>query len=57
MKDIKRIVDKTSIIIENTKKTKPYVFDMELVNKFIRTSVDCILSDLKQLGIYWISDK
>ena len=52
MKDIKRIVDKTSIIIENTKKTKPYVFDMELVNKFIRTSVDCILSDLKQLGIY-----
>ena len=52
MKDIKRIVDKTSISIENTKKTKPYVFDMELVNKFIRTSVDCILSDLKQLGIY-----
>lgn len=52
MDKIKIIVDQAGIILENTKKTKAYVFDMNLVNKFIKTSVECILSDLKQLGIY-----
>ena len=52
MDKIKIIVDQAGIILENTKKTKAYIFNMKLVNKFIKTSVECILSDLKQLGIY-----
>ena len=52
MDKIKIIVDQAGIILENTKKTKAYIFDMKLVNKFIKTSVECILSDLKQLGVY-----
>lgn len=51
MDKIKIIVDQASIIIENTKETKPYVFDMNLVNKFIKTSTDYILSNLKDIGV------
>lgn len=45
------IINQASIIIENTKETKPYIFDMNLVNKFIKTSVDYILSNLKEIGV------
>ena len=45
------IINQASIIIENTKESKSYVFDMNLVNKFIKTSVDYILSNLKDIGV------
>ena len=45
------IINQASIIIENTKETKSYIFDMNLVNKFIKTSVDYILSNLKEIGV------
>lgn len=47
MDKIDLIVNQAGIIIENTKESKSYVFDMNLVNKFIKMSVDCILSNLK----------
>lgn len=51
MNRIDVIINQASIIIENTKETKPYIFDMNLVNKFIKTSVDYILSNLKEIGV------
>lgn len=51
MNSIDVIINQASIIIENTKETKPYIFDMNLVNKFIKTSVDYILSNLKEIGV------
>ena len=46
---IQIIIDQAGIIIENTKESKSYVFDMDVVNKFIKTSVDYILSNLKDI--------
>lgn len=43
------IINQEVIIIENTKESKSYVFDMDVVNKFIKTSVDYILSNLKYI--------
>lgn len=51
MKNIKIIIDKLGIIIENTKINKPYIFDVEQINKFIKLSVNIILNNLKELGI------
>ncbi len=51
MNKIYIIVDQAGIILENTKESKSYVFDMNLVNKFIKTSVDYILSNLKDIGV------
>ncbi len=47
MNKINLIIDKTGIIIENTKESKAYVFDMKVIKKFIDTSVKYIFSDLK----------
>lgn len=47
MNRIDLIVNQAGIIIENTKESKSYVFDMNLVNKFIKMSVDYILSSLR----------
>lgn len=52
MDKIKIIIDQAGLIVENTKEGKAYVFDMKLVNKFIKMSVDYILSDLKDLRVY-----
>lgn len=49
MDKIQIIIDQAGIIIENTKESKSYVFDMNVVNKFIKTSVDYILSNLKDI--------
>ena len=49
MNKIQIIIDQAGIIIENTKESKSYVFDMDVVNKFIKTSVDYILSNLKDI--------
>lgn len=51
MNKIQIIIDQAGIIIENTKESKSYVFDMDVVNKFIKTSVDYILSNLKDIRV------
>ena len=51
MDKIQIIIDQAGIIIENTKESKSYVFDMDVVNKFIKTSVDYILSNLKDIKV------
>lgn len=51
MDKIKVIIDKAGIIIENSKESKSYVFDMDIVNKFINTSVNYILSNLHDINI------
>lgn len=51
MNKIYVIIDQAGIILENTKENKSYIFDMNLVNKFIKTSVDYILSNLKEIGV------
>lgn len=50
MEDIQIILDKTSVIIENTKINKDLVFDIKNIKKFISTSVNLILAVLKQLN-------
>ena len=49
MDKIQIIIDQAGIIIENTKESKSYVFNMDVVNKFIKTSVYYILSNLKDI--------
>lgn len=51
MDKIDIIINQAGIIIENTKENKAYVFDMEVINKFIHTSVEYILSNLKDMGV------
>ena len=51
MDKIDIIINQAGIIIENTKENKAYVFDMNVVNKFIKTSVDYILSNLKDIKL------
>ena len=45
------IVNQAGIIIENSKKSKAYIFDIEEINKFIDFSVNVILNNLKELGV------
>ena len=45
------IINQVSIIIENTKKNKDLVFNIDNINKFIETSVDLIIAKLKELNI------
>ncbi len=51
MDKIDIIINQAGIIIENTKENKAYVFDMEVINKFIHASVEYILSNLKDIGV------
>ena len=51
MDKIKIIVDKMSIIIENSKMTKNLIFNIDSVKTFIDTSVDLIINELKKLDI------
>ena len=44
MNNIKLVVDKMGIIIENSKESKNYMFDLKSIEKFIDISVDLILS-------------
>ncbi len=48
---ISLIVDKTGLIIENSKKTKELIFDIEQINNFIKMNVEIIYSNLKELKI------
>ena len=49
MNEIKTIVDKTSIIIKNSKEHKDFVFNIENIKKFIERSTELILAQLKEL--------
>ena len=51
MDKLNLIIDKASVIIENTKQTKSYFFDIEEVKKFIDFSVNGILDNLKEIGV------
>ncbi len=51
MDKIDIIVNKAGIIIENTKETKSYLFDITEIKKFIVFSSKVILENLKELGI------
>ncbi len=55
MDKIDIIINQAGIIIENTKESKAYVFDMKVINKFIKTSVEYILSNLKDIGVVKIN--
>lgn len=45
------IVDKAGEIIENTKVHKDMVFNMKNVHKFIETTIDLIMDNLKELNV------
>lgn len=51
MENIGTIIDKTAIIIENSKEYKDFVFNIENIKKFINTSTELILAQLKELNI------
>ena len=51
MDRLKVIIDKASIIIENSKKHKSYIFDINEIERFISFSSNTILNDLKLMGI------
>ena len=51
MDKVQLIVDKASVIIENTKVHKDYVFDVSSIETFINTSTNLILAKLEELGI------
>jgi hypothetical protein len=46
---LKVIQDQASIIIENSKIKKDYIFNIENIKKFIDTSVDLTLSVIKDI--------
>lgn len=49
MDKIQTIIDKTGIIIKNATPTKSYIFDIEIINKFIDFSVSNILANIDNL--------
>ena len=51
MEKIKLIIDKASIIIENSKVTKDLVFNMDNIKTFIKTSVELTLSKLEEIQV------
>lgn len=51
MENIRTIIEKTAIIIENSKEYKDFVFNIENIKKFINTSTELILAQLKELNI------
>lgn len=48
---IKLIVDKAGLIIKNSKEHKSFVFDMQNINQFIKTSLELIEANLKELNL------
>lgn len=51
MDKLQIIIDQASIIIEDTKKRKEYIFNLEHVNNFIKMSVELTLSKLQELEL------
>ena len=52
MDKIQIIIDKAGIIIENSKQSKPYIFNINHIDKFINLSTNIILDELTNLRIY-----
>ena len=51
MEKINLIIDKTSIIIENSKVRKDYIFNIDDIETFIKTSIELTLAKLKELNV------
>lgn len=51
MDKINLLLDQISVIIENTKEKKDFVFNIDNVKVFIQTSVELILAKLEELNI------
>ena len=51
MDKIQIIIDKASIIIKNSVKNGPYIFDFDEIKSFIEFAKETILNDLKLMGI------
>ena len=51
MDKIQIIIDQSALIVQSSKINKEYVFNVDNIKKFIKTSVDLILSNLLELGI------
>lgn len=49
MDKINIIIDKAGLIIKNTKEKKSYIFDLDIINKFIDFSVSDILVQLEKV--------
>ncbi len=49
VKRLDELLDKMGLIIENSKKEKLYVIDMDSVNTFIHTAIDLVRADLYKL--------
>lgn len=52
MNKIQIIIDKAGIIIKNSKQSKPYIFNINHIDKFIKISTDIILDELRKLNHY-----
>lgn len=52
MNKIQIIIDKAVIIIKNSKQSKPYIFNINNIDKFIKTSTNIILDELTNLRLY-----
>lgn len=52
MDKIQIIIDKAGIIIKNSKQSKPYIFNINHIDKFIKISTDIILDELRKLNLY-----
>lgn len=52
MNKIQIIIDKAGMIIKNSKQSKPYIFNINHIDKFIKTSTNIILDELTNIGIY-----
>ena len=51
MDKIKLIIDKSVEIIEKSKVNKDLIFDIKNIKKFIETSTELTIANLKELGI------
>lgn len=49
MDKINLIVDNAGIIIKNAKESKAYIFDLDIINKFIEFAVSDILSNIEKV--------
>ena len=54
MDKLQLLIDKTSIIIENTRQRKEYVFDIDNIKQFINTASKLILAKIDELGVNYL---
>lgn len=51
MDRLQLLIDKTSLIIEKTRQSKEYVFDIDNIKQFIDTSTKLIIAKIDELGL------